>query len=117
MQEVGRGSMGSVYKAHDPSIGRLVALKTISTSLVGNTDLLERFYREAQSAGGLQHPNIVTIYELGQEGETPFIAMEFLEGQSLENLIERRANLSLSQKVGLIVPVVRALEFAHSRGV
>ncbi len=117
IQEVGRGSMGSVYKAHDPSIGRLVALKTISTSLVGNTDLLERFYREAQSAGGLQHPNIVTIYELGQEGETPFIAMEFLEGQSLENVIERRANLSLSHKVGLIVPVVRALEFAHSRGV
>jgi len=117
IQVVGRGAMGSVYKAHDPSIGRLIALKTISASLVGNTDLLERFYREAQSAGGLQHPNIVTIYELGQEGETPFIAMEFLEGQSLENLIDQRTDLSLSQKVGLIVPVVRALEFAHSRGV
>jgi serine/threonine protein kinase len=117
IEEVGRGAMGSVYKAHDPSIGRLVALKTISTSLVGNADLLERFYREAQSAGGLQHPNIVTIYELGQEGETPFIAMEFLEGQSLENLIDHRTNLSVSQKVGLILPVVRALEFAHARGV
>jgi eukaryotic-like serine/threonine-protein kinase len=115
--ELGRGAMGVVYKAHDPSIGRLVALKTITASLIGNSDLLERFYREARSAGTLQHPNIVTIYELGNEGDTPFIAMEFLEGESLEKIIERRSELSLLSKVGFIVPICRALDFAHKRGV
>ncbi|MGD0909391.1 MAG: protein kinase, partial [Candidatus Acidiferrales bacterium] len=117
IEEIGRGAMGEVYKAHDPSIGRLVALKTIMGSLVGNTDLLERFYREARSAGTLQHPNIVTIYELGKEGDTPFIAMEFLEGESLEKVINRRPVLSLLEKVGYIVPVCRALDYAHRRGV
>jgi serine/threonine protein kinase len=115
--EVGRGAMGVVYKAHDPSIGRLVALKTITSSLVGNPDLLERFYREARSAGALQHPSIVTVYELGAEGEIPFIAMEFLEGESLEKVIESHSPLSLLQKVGFIVPVCRALDYAHKRGV
>jgi serine/threonine protein kinase len=114
---IGRGAMGEVYKAHDPLIGRLVALKTITKGLAGRPDLLERFNQEARSAGTLQHPNIVTIYELGQEGETPFIAMEFLEGESLESLIERRATLSIQEKLNHIIPVCRALNFAHKRGV
>ncbi len=114
---VGHGAMGEVYKAHDPSIGRLVALKTITGSLVGNEELLDRFYQEARSSGTLQHPNIITIYELGHEGASPFIAMEFLEGESLEKIIDRRAVLPLSQKVGFVVPVCRALDYAHKRGV
>jgi serine/threonine protein kinase len=114
---VGRGAMGEVYKAHDPLIGRLVALKTITKGLAGRPDLLERFNQEARSAGTLQHPNIVTIYELGQEGETPFIAMEFLEGESLESLIERRPTLSVQEKLNHVIPVCRALNFAHKRGV
>lgn len=114
---VGRGAMGEVYKAHDPLIGRLVALKTITNGLAGRPDLLERFQQEARSAGTLQHPNIVTVYELGQEGETPFIAMEFLEGESLESLIERRPALSIFEKLNYVLPVCRALNFAHKRGV
>ncbi len=114
---IGRGAMGEVYKAHDPLIGRLVALKTITKGLAGHPDLLERFNQEARSAGTLQHPNIVTVYELGQEGETPFIAMEFLEGESLESLIERRPTLPLQEKLNHIIPVCRALNFAHKRGV
>jgi hypothetical protein len=114
---VGRGAMGEVYKAQDPLIGRLVALKTITSGLAGRPDLLERFYQEARSAGTLQHPNIVTVYELGQEGETPFIAMEFLEGETLEHVIERRPVMALSHKLSHIVPVCRALNFAHKRGV
>src|ERR1700723_1604316 len=82
--ELGHGAMGVVYKARDPQIGRLVALKTINSSLVDRPDLLERFYQEAQSAGKLQHPNIVTIFELGKAEETPYIAMEYLDGESLE---------------------------------
>ena len=117
IEEVGRGAMGEVYKAQDPFIGRLVALKTITGALVGRPDLLERFYQEARSAGALQHPNIVTVYELGKESETPFIAMEFLEGESLETVIERRPILTLTQKVSYIIPVCRALDFAHKRGV
>ncbi len=117
VEEVGRGAMGEVYKARDPLIGRSVALKTITASLIGDAELLERFYREARSAGALEHPNIVTIYELGKEGDIPFIAMEFLEGESLEKIIDRHVPLSLLEKIGYLVPVCRALDYAHRRGV
>ena len=76
ISELGHGSMGSVYKARDPLIARLVALKTITSGLSTQAGLLDRFYQEARSAGALQHPNIVTIYELGHAMNTPFIAME-----------------------------------------
>jgi len=109
--------MGEVYKAIDPLIGRPVALKTITSSLAGDPELLDRFYREARSAGALEHPNIVTVYELGKGGDIPFIAMEFLEGESLEKIIARRPPLTLLEKAGYIVPVCRALEYAHRRGV
>ncbi|PYU10984.1 MAG: serine/threonine protein kinase, partial [Acidobacteria bacterium] len=69
--------MGVVFKARDPRIGRLVALKTITAGLADDADLLQRFYREAQAAGSLQHPNVVTVYEMGEEGGAPFIAMEY----------------------------------------
>jgi serine/threonine protein kinase len=117
LEEVGRGAMGEVYKARDSVINRTVALKTITNNLANNTDLLERFYQEARAAGTLQHPNIVTIFELNKEGETPYIAMEFLEGESLEKLIARKAPLTISEKLGYIVPVCRALDYAHKRGI
>jgi serine/threonine-protein kinase len=117
LAEVGRGAMGVVYKARDPFIGRLVALKTINSNLVDRPDLLERFYQEAQSAGKLQHPNIVTVFELGQEKATPFIAMEYLDGESLEKTILRQADLPLALKVGFIVRICQALEYAHKNRV
>lgn len=117
VEEVGRGAMGEVYKANDPLIGRAVALKTITSALVGDPELLDRFYREARSAGALEHPNIVTIYELGEDRGTPFIAMEYLEGETLEKVIQRRSPLTVAEKVGFIVPVCRALDYAHKRGV
>src|SRR6266581_4587556 len=115
MEKVGQGAMGVVYKARDPLIDRIVALKTLTTGLSDDANLLKRFYSEARSAGGLQHPNIVTIYELGHEGDTPFIAMQFLNGDSLDKIIDRRPNLPLSQKIGFIVYVCRALEYAHKQ--
>jgi serine/threonine protein kinase len=115
--EIGRGAMGEVYKARDPLIGRLVALKVITSGLVGRPELLERFYQEARSAGALQHPNIVTVYELGKEGDLPFIAMEFLGGESIEKMIARQEPLPLSKKVGYIIQICRALEYAHKHGV
>src|ERR1700680_1176422 len=113
LEQIGRGAMGVVYKARDPLIGRMVALKTITTGLAEDPALLERFYQEARSAGTLQHPNIVTIYELGEADNTPFIAMEYLNGSSLDKLIEGCPKLPLSQKVGYIVYVCRALEYSH----
>ena len=115
--ELGRGAMGEVYKARDPLIGRMVALKVITSGLAGKPELLERFYQEARSAGALQHPNIVTVYELGKEGDLPFIAMEYLGGDSLEKIIARQAPMPLAQKVGYVVQICRALEYAHKHGV
>jgi serine/threonine protein kinase len=117
LAELGRGAMGVVYKARDPFIGRQVALKTITTGLAGKPQLLDRFYQEARSAGTLQHPNIVTIYELGQEKDTPFIAMEFLEGDSLDKIVEARPTLPLFQKLEYVVRVCQALDHAHRHGV
>ncbi len=115
--EIGRGAMGAVYKARDPLIDRLVALKTITGGPSAQTNLLDRFYQEARSAGTLQHPNIVTIYELGHEKNTPFIAMEYLEGESLDRIIEQRPVLPLSVKLGYIVRVCDALAYAHQHNV
>jgi serine/threonine protein kinase len=115
ISKVGQGAMGVVYKARDPFIDRIVALKTLTTRLAEDPHHLKRFYSEARSAGNLRHPNIVTIYELGHEGDTPFIAMQFLNGESLDKVIDRMPNLPLSQRVGFIVYVCRALEYAHKQ--
>ncbi|PYU29473.1 MAG: hypothetical protein DMG31_17535 [Acidobacteria bacterium] len=117
LQEIGRGAMGVVFKGRDPLIGRAVAVKTITAGVTEDADLLERFYREARAAGGLQHPNIVTIYEMAESGGAPFIAMEYLEGESLEKLIARKPALCLGTKVGYVVQTCRALDYAHRRGV
>ena len=117
LEEIGRGAMGVVFKGRDPLIGRAVAVKTITAGVAESGDLLDRFYREARAAGGLQHPNIVTIYELAESGGAPFIAMEYLEGESLEKLITRKQALPLATKVGYVVQAARALDHAHRHGV
>jgi serine/threonine protein kinase len=118
IEELGRGAMGVVYKGKDPFIGRFVALKTITTGLQDQPELLQRFYREAQAAGGLQHPNVVTIYDLGEAQDgTPYIAMEFLEGEDLEKYIAEQRQIPLSQKINYMVQVAGALNYAHKRGV
>jgi serine/threonine protein kinase len=117
LEEIGRGAMGVVFKGRDPAIGRAVAVKTITSGFAESGELLERFYREARAAGGLQHPNIVTIYELAESGGAPYIAMEYLEGESLDKLIARRPALSLGTKVGYVAQICRALDHAHRHGV
>ena len=117
LRELGRGAMGVVFKARDPLIGRLVALKTIALAASQSEDLRERFYREAQAAGGLQHPNIVTVYEMGDENGIPFIAMEYLEGESLDAILGKKAQVPLAQKLGYIVQVCRALSYSHQHGI
>jgi eukaryotic-like serine/threonine-protein kinase len=117
IQELGRGAMGIVYRARDPIINRLVALKTITKGVAEDPNMLQRFYREAQSAGGLQHPNIVTIYDMGEEAGTPYIAMELVEGESLEQLIGSRPDLPLSLKLTYAIQACRAFDYAHKRGI
>ena len=117
LDELGRGAMGVVFKARDPLIGRLVALKTITTLAADDPKVVERFWREAKAAGALQHANIVTIHDVGEADGVPFIAMEYLEGESLAALISRGAPVSLTEKVGYLVQTCRALQYAHRRGV
>jgi serine/threonine protein kinase len=117
LEEVGRGAMGVVFRARDPLIGRPVAVKTITSGIAEDAELLERFRREAMAAGGLQHPNIVTIYEMSDSDGLPFIAMEYLEGESLEKVISSQSRMPLAQKLGHMVQACRALDYAHRRGV
>src|SRR5215470_10676816 len=109
--------MGVVYRARDPIINRLVALKTITTGLAEDPALLQRFYREAQSAGGLQHPNIVTIYDMGDAGALPYLAMELVEGENLEQVIARRTTLPITLKLVYAQQALRAFDYAHKRGI
>jgi serine/threonine protein kinase len=117
VEELGRGAMGVVYKARDPLIGRMVALKTVMPGLLSDQDLLKRFYREAQSAGRLQHPNIVIIHDLGESDGLPYIAMELVEGESLQKIIARKVALPLATKLTILVQICRALGYAHQHGI
>jgi serine/threonine protein kinase len=117
LRELGHGAMGVVYRARDPVINRLVALKTITARVADDPALLERFLREAQAAGALQHPNIVVIYEVGTEGALPYIAMELVEGENLEQVIARRSALPITLKLVYAVQACRALDYAHKRGI
>jgi eukaryotic-like serine/threonine-protein kinase len=114
---VGRGGMGIVYKATDPGIGRVVAIKMVTGGFGDDPELLKRFYREAQSAGKLQHPNIVTIYDLGDQDSNPYMVMEYLEGESLESIITSRRSVPLEQKLNIVIQVCDALSYAHQHNV
>jgi eukaryotic-like serine/threonine-protein kinase len=114
---VGRGGMGVVYKAIDPGIGRLVAIKMMTAGFANDPDLLKRFYREAQSAGKLQHPNIVTIYDLGDQDGNPYMVMQFLEGESLDSIIGSRRPIPLEQKLNAVIQVCNGLNYAHQHNV
>jgi eukaryotic-like serine/threonine-protein kinase len=119
--ELGKGAMGTVYKGLDPAINRYVALKTIRLDFVNDPDeleeLKERLYREAQAAGKLSHPNIVTIYDVGNEGTLQYIAMEYLEGQTLEDMIRKKVQFNYKIVAQIITQICSALEYAHSQGI
>lgn len=114
---IGRGGMGIVYKATDPHLGRPVAIKMITAGFAENPDLLKRFFREAQSLGGLQHPNIVTVYDLGDYGGNPYLVMQYLEGEGLDSVLLNRRPLSLLEKINITIQVCQGLSYAHHRGV
>jgi serine/threonine-protein kinase len=121
LEELGKGSMGHVYKALDPKINRLLAIKTIRFSDEFEEDLIqeikERFFREAEIAGQLSHPSIVTIYDVGVDRELTYMAMEFLEGENLEKHIIKDNLLSFGKILEIIAEVAKALHFAHKADV
>jgi serine/threonine protein kinase len=124
LNELGKGAMGVVYLAKDPVIGRMVAIKTIRTSSFGDDDsesreFRERFTREAQTAGILSHPNIVTIHDIGEDPETltSFIAMEYIEGRNLKSMLAEKNRFGWEQIADIIAQVAEAIDYAHRKGI
>ncbi|MDB9822542.1 serine/threonine-protein kinase [Deltaproteobacteria bacterium] len=118
--ELGRGAMGIVYKGEDPKIHRTVAIKTVRLSDFDEDtldEMKERFFREAESAGLLTHPNIVTIYDAGEEHDLAFIAMEFLNGTDLEEYTQKDTLFSIRDTLFVVAQVAEALDYAHSKGI
>ena len=121
LEELGRGAMGVVYRAHDPVIGRTVAVKTLRVtehaSGLSQEELLRRFHTEARAAGLLSHPNIVSVYDAGKEDDFFYITMELVEGKSLQDLIGERHAFPLARMLRLMQQACSALEFAHQNNV
>lgn len=119
IEELGRGAMGIVYKAHDPLIERLVAIKSINLHDLGEKQREEyeaRFYQEAKAAGRLNHPNIVTIHDLGETGDMAYISMELMEGRELHNVIGEK-RLPIDEVLNIAIQVAEGLAFAHQHGI
>lgn len=116
VKELGRGAMGAVYLAKQTSLDRDVALKTIQAQYADNPTFIARFTREAYAAAQLTHHNVVQIYDLGQENGTNFFSMEFVRGQSLDEIIRRDGKLDPEVAVGYILQAARGLQYAHEHG-
>ena len=117
LDTLGQGGMGVVYRAFDTLLERTVALKVIGTQIDSNPETHTRFLREARAAGQLSHRNIVTIYDLGEHDGHPFLAMEYLEGEDLQQRLSGHVKMSIARKVDLAIDICEGLEYAHAHGV
>ena len=116
LSELGRGGMGVVYKAEDTKLKRIVALKFLRAEALEDEELKVRFLREAQAAAALNHPNICTVYEINEADGNCFIAMEWVEGQSIKEKIKERP-LKLDEAIDITIQAGRGLQTAHKRGI
>ena len=118
--ELGKGAMGVVYRANDPMLNRMVAIKTINTEEAGHEGMAEyeaRFYTEAKAAGGLNHPNIIIVYDIGKSGHLVYLAMEYIEGKELRELLADGKPLPVAQAVDIAAQVADGLAYAHQHQV
>ena len=113
---IAHGGMGSLYLARDPAIDRTIAIKLLQEGF-DDEAARERFAREARATGRLRHPNIVTVFDVGEHDKRPFIAMEYVPGETLEQLIRRRAPLSIADRLAILEDVCSGLHFAHTEGI
>jgi len=116
IKELGKGGMGVVYQAHDPQLDRPVALKVLREDRVVSEDFVSRFFKEAKFIGRLSHPNIVTVYDVGRDHGTIYIAMEYLQGQPFNEVI-RSGRLSVEKIIDIALQVANALGYAHEKGI
>ncbi len=116
-RELGRGTMSIVYKAFDPRIDRYLAVKVLRENFARDVTSRQRFLREARAAGGLGHPNIVTVFDVGQIDGVPFMAMELLDGDTLDDRLSEETRLSVREAIEIAVQLSSALSYAHERGV
>jgi serine/threonine-protein kinase len=114
---VGEGAMANVYRARDPEIGRVVAVKVLKDELCVDEDYVSRFLCEAKAAGAISHPNIVTVFDVGRFGNAPYMTMEFLDEKSLADAIAEHEKLPIKRVVSIGVQLARALDLAHRRGI
>ncbi|MGA9305374.1 MAG: serine/threonine-protein kinase, partial [Candidatus Sulfotelmatobacter sp.] len=114
--QLGSGGMGIVYEAQDLDLGRRVALKFLPPQLSSDQNALDRFLLEARTASALNHPNICTVYEIAEEGGRTFIAMEFLEGETLKHSIQA-CPLPSDRVIAIAIDITDALEAAHEKGI
>ncbi len=118
---LGFGAMGAVYRAFDPLIKRTLAIKTIRLDVPRQSPqyaaFIERFYREARISGTLSHPSIVTLFDIGEEGGIPFLAMELVDGRTIASVIEEGTRFKPEKVIALVSQVAAALDYAHSRGI
>ncbi|HWQ39117.1 MAG TPA: serine/threonine-protein kinase [Burkholderiales bacterium] len=119
LAELGQGAMGTVYKARDPLLDRIVAIKTVNLMLPKDevAEYEARFYQEAKAAGQLSHPNIVTIYDIGKSEKLAYMAMELLEGQELRKILASGASIPVPQALDIAAQVADGLQYAHERGI
>ncbi len=114
---LGSGGMATVFRAHDPTIARDVAIKFLHPSLCGDDECRMRFLREARAAGGLSHPHIVVVHDVGEVGGRPSMAMELVDGETLSELLQRRKQLLPREAATIALQLAEALDYAHVRGV
>ena len=117
VNKIGTGGMSDVYKAKDHTLGRFVAIKVLKPEFSEDVNFVTKFRTEAQSAAGLEHPNIVNIYDVGSENGMHYIVMEYVEGITLKTYIEKKGQLTFKEAVSIAIQVGRGIEAAHNKGI